>query len=341
MYQTILKKFSEDDIHLNDEQDNFLRIFEKNLPRKTFFANFLKKKLKKGCYVHGDVGRGKTMMLNAIFKEIKLTKCSYHFIEFMKFIHNELELVKKTKDPLEKIAKRIASKQRLLFIDEFQVEDVSDAMIIGKLLNLLSKMNVFIMLTSNAKIENLYKNGLQREKFIRQIKQLEDNFLVYEFIGEKDYRLKNINLTSSKNGKDFNQDQIFDFIKKNFNFIGDLKKELEINDRTFMCKGNTKDFIWLSYKEFFRQNLAISDFLAICKNYDWFFIDDFEQNDDYSKDIIRRFIGFIDIAYVEKVKIKFFLSNDDISSLYSGEELSFLWDRTISRIEEMRYINDK
>jgi len=341
MYQTILKKFSEDDIHLNDEQDNFLRIFEKNLPRKPFFVNFLKKKLKKGCYVHGDVGRGKTMMLNAIFKEIKLTKCSYHFIEFMKFIHNELELVKNTKDPLEKIAKRVASKHRVLFIDEFQVEDVSDAMIIGKLLNLLSEMNVFIMLTSNAKIENLYKNGLQRDKFIKQIKQLEDNFVVYEFIGDKDYRLKNINLNSSKNGKDFSQDQIFGFIKKNFNFIGDLKKELEINDRTFICKGNTKDFIWLSYKEFFRQNLAISDFLAICKNYDWFFIDDFEQNDDYGKDIIRRFIGFVDIAYIEKVKIKFFLNNDDIRSLYRGEELSFLWDRTISRIEEMRDINDK
>lgn len=341
MYQTILKKFSEDGIHLNDEQDNFLRIFEKNLPRKGFFVDFFKKKSKKGCYVHGDVGRGKTMMLNAIFKEIKLTKCSYHFIEFMKFIHNELELVKNTKDPLEKIAKRIASKHRVLFIDEFQVEDVSDAMIIGKLLNLLSKMNVFIMLTSNAKIENLYKNGLQRDKFIRQISQLEESFVVYEFIGDKDYRLKNINLNSSKNGKYFSQDQIFDFIKKNFNFIGDLKKELEINDRTFRCKGNTKDFIWISYKEFFRQNLAISDFLVICKDYEWFFIDDFEQNDDYGKDIIRRFIGFIDIAYIEKAKIKFFINNDDIRSLYSGEELSFLWDRTISRIEELRDINDK
>ena len=341
MYQTILKKFSEDGIHLNDEQDNFLRIIEKNLPRKTFFINFFRKKLKKGCYVYGDVGRGKTMMLNAIFKEIKLTKCSYHFIEFMKYIHIELEMVKNTKDPLEKIAQKIASKHRVLFIDEFQVEDVSDAMIVGKLLNLLSEMNVFIMLTSNAKIENLYKNGLQRDKFIGQIKQLEDNFVVYEFIGDKDYRLKNINLNSSKNGKDFSQDQILKFIKKNFNFIGDLKIELEINNRTFICKGNTKDFIWLSYKEFFRQNLAISDFLAICKNYDWFFIDDFEQNDDYGKDIIRRFIGFIDIAYIEKVKIKFFLNNDDIRSLYSGEELSFLWDRTISRIEEMQDIDDK
>ena len=256
------------------------------------------------------------MMLNAIFKEIKLSKCSYHFIEFMKFIHNELELVKNNKDPLEKIAKRIASKHRVLFIDEFQVEDVSDAMIIGKLLNLLSKMNVFIMLTSNAKIENLYKNGLQREKFIKQIKQLEEDFVVFEFIGDKDYRLMNIDLNSSKDGKNISQDQIFDFIKKNFNFIGDLNKDFRINDRTFACKGNTKDFIWFSYKDFFRQNLAISDFLAICEKYNWFFIDDFEQNDDYGKDIIRRFIGFIDIAYIEKVKIK---TNDEIELLEHDE----------------------
>ena len=341
MYQTILKKFSEDGIHLNDEQNNFLRIFEKNLPRKSFITNFFKEKSKKGCYVHGDVGRGKTMMLNAIFNEIKLTKCSYHYIQFMKFIHNELGLVENTKEPIEIIAKRIASKYRVIFIDEFQVEDVSDAMIIGKLLNLLSKMNVFIMLTSNAKIENLYKNGLQREKFIKQIKQLEKNFVVYEFIGNKDYRLTNIDLNSSKDGKNFNQDQIFDFIKKNFNFIGDLNKDFRINDRTFACKGNTKDFIWLSYKDFFRQNLAISDFLAICEKYNWFFIDDFEENDDYGKDIIRRFIGFIDIAYIEKVKIKFFINSYDIKNIYTGEELSFLWDRTISRLEEMQSINDK
>ena len=341
MYQTILKKFLEEGIFLNDEQDNFLKIFEKNLPRNSFFVNFLKKKLKKGCYVHGDVGRGKTMMLNAIFKEIKLTKCSYHFIEFMKFIHNELGLVENTKDPIEIIAKRIASKYRVIFIDEFQVEDVSDAMIIGKLLNLLSKMNVFIMLTSNAKIENLYKNGLQRDKFIKQIKKLEESFVVYEFIGDKDYRLMNIDLNSSSNGKELSQDQIFEFIKKNFNFIGDLNKDLTINDRTFTCKGNTKDFIWLSYKDFFRQNLAISDFLLICKDFEWFFIDDFEQNDDYGKDIIRRFIGFIDIAYIEKVKIKFFINVDDIRSLYTGDELSFLWDRTVSRLEEMQNINDK
>jgi Predicted ATPase len=226
MYQTILKKFSEDGIYLNDEQDNFLKILERNLSRKTFFAKFFTKKAKKGCYVYGDVGRGKTMILNSIFNEIEHTKCSYHFIEFMKFIHSELELVKNTKNPLEKIAKRIASEHRVLFIDEFQVEDVSDAMIIGKLLNLLSKMSVFIMLTSNAKIENLYRNGLQRDKFIRQIKRLEEDFVVYEFTGDKDYRLKNINLNSSKNSKDFNQNQIFNFIKKNFNFIGDLNKDL-------------------------------------------------------------------------------------------------------------------
>ncbi len=197
------------------------------------------------------------------------------------------------------------------------------------------------MLTSNAKIENLYKNGLQREKFIKQIKQLEEDFVVFEFIGDKDYRLMNIDLNSSKDGKNLSQDQIFDFIKKNFNFIGDLNKDLRINDRTFACKGITKDFIWLSYKDFFRQNLAISDFLAICKKYDWFFIDDFEQNDDYGKDVIRRFIGFIDIAYIEKVKIKFFFNSNDIRSLYTGDELSFLWDRTISRLEEMQNINDK
>ena len=166
-------------------------------------------------------------------------------------------------------------------------------MIVGKLLNLLSNMNVFLMLTSNADIDSLYKNGLQRDKFIKQMQQLGKNLVLYEFTG----------------------------------------------DRKFSCKGSTKDFIWLSYKDFFKQNLAISDFLAICKNFEWFFIDDFEQYDDYGKDVIRRFIGFIDIAYIEKVKIKFFINNEDMRNLYEGRELIFLWDRTLSRLEEMRDIN--
>ena len=341
MYQSILKKFSEDGIHLNHEQDNFLKIFERNLQRNRPFLNFFKKRTKKGCYVHGDVGRGKTMILNALFSEIKQKKRSYHFIEFMRFIHKELELVKSTNDPLVKVAKRIASKHEVIFIDEFQIEDVSDAMIVGKLLNLLSKMNIFLMLTSNANIDNLYKNGLQRDKFIKQMKQLEEDFVVYKFTGDKDYRLKNIDLNSSKNIAKFNEEHIYNFIKDNFNFIGDLKKDFEVNNRTFFCKGNTKNFIWISYNDFFKQNIAISDFLAICKKYEWFFIDDFKQYDDYGKDIIRRFIGFIDIAYIEKVKIKLFINNDDIANLYSGEELMFLWNRTISRLEEMRDTKDK
>ncbi len=339
MYKTILKKFLEDDIHLNDEQQEFLKVIEKNLPRKPSFINYFKKNLKNGCYVHGDVGRGKTMILNAIFNEIKNKKCSYHYIEFMRFVHGELEIVKKTKDPLLKIAKKISSKFEVIFIDEFQIEDVSDAMIVGKLLNLLSNMNVYLMLTSNAGINNLYKNGLQREKFIKQMQQLEKKLVLFKFSGGKDYRLRNIDLNSSQNIQETDDEEIFHYIKKNFNFIGDLKYEFQVKNRKFTCKGFNKDFIWLSYKDFFKQNLAVSDFLVICKDYEWFFIDDFEQYDDYQKDIIRRFIGFIDIAYVEKVKIKFFINNEEIRKLYKGKELIFLWDRTLSRLEEMRNIN--
>ena len=341
MYKTILKKFSEVGIHLNSEQDNFLNIFEKNLPRSNSIFNFLRKKVKKGCYLYGDVGRGKTMLLKSIFNEIKQKKISYHYIEFMKFIHKELELVKKNKDPLVKVAQRIASKYEVILIDEFQIEDVSDAMIVGKLLNLLSELDVFLMLTSNAKIDDLYKNGLQRDKFLKQIKELENNLVVSQFIGNKDYRLKNIDLSTPQNSADLSEEQIYDLIKKNFNFIGDLRKEITISERTFFCKGSSKDFIWLSYKDFFKQNLAISDFLVICKNYEWFFIDDFEEYDDHGKDVIRRFIGFIDIAYIERIKIKFFINNKDLKSLYSGEDLIVLWNRTISRLEEMRFMQDK
>lgn len=341
MYRTILKNFSKDDIHLNDEQHHFLKILQTNLPRSKNFLNFCKKEQKKGCYAHGDVGRGKTMVLNSVFNAIKKKKQAFHYIEFMKFIHKELELVKDKENPLLIIAKKIASNNEVIFIDEFQVEDVSDAMILGKLLNLFSKMNIYLMLTSNASIEDLYKNGLQREKFIKQMQQLQKKLIVFEFKGKKDYRTRNIDLYSQKNENEMNKEQILYFIKKNFNFIGELNREICINDRSFICKGATKDFIWISYKDFFKQNIAISDFLVMCKNYEWFFIDEFQIYDDYDKDVIRRFIGFIDIAYLEKVKIKFFINYDDLKDLYAGKELSFLWSRTLSRLEEMRHTNSK
>ena len=122
-----------------------------------------------GIYIWGEVGRGKTLLINAFLKNLpkKINFKNFHYIEFMNFIHENLTNFSGNKDPLKEIAKLLSKNNKLICIDEFQVEDVADAMIIGNLLNMLLYLNVTILITSNAHPDNLYIDGLQRQKFMK------------------------------------------------------------------------------------------------------------------------------------------------------------------------------
>ena len=292
---------------------------------------------KKGFYVWGEVGRGKTLVMKSFFDTLKVSKISFHYIDFIQNIHNELSKLANEENPLDLIAKALSKKYKIIFIDEFQVEDITDAMIIGNLLNHLIKFNVILYLTSNAHPDDLYKNGLQRQVFIKNMKIMQESLNIYNLNGLIDYRARNI-IDSNKENPDtvYSDKNIISLLENNFIYKINKENKFKINSKYFSCKASSKDFLWISFVEFFKEPNGSKDYIEISKNIEWIFLSDFVYCNDDSSDIIRRFISFIDICYRDKTKIKFFENQSVLRNLYTGEKLEILWNRCCSRLHEMQ-----
>ena len=175
------------DLHQIDLLEKLNSIFN----RKNILFNNKKNSL--GLYIWGDVGRGKTLITQLFLKNIKTKDISsFHYIDFMDYIHNKLTDYSGLKNPLHKISKNISKKNDILFIDEFQVEDIADAMIIGNILVSLIDSGTKIILTSNVHPDDLYKDGLQRVKFLKSINLLKEKIEIFKLKGNIDYRTRNI-----------------------------------------------------------------------------------------------------------------------------------------------------
>ena len=313
--------------------------------KDTFFIKrFSSKSKNQGLYIWGEVGRGKTLIVNEYIKHIKEKNIrTFHYIDFMNFIHDQLNKSSGSKNPLKKISSDL-SRNKLIFIDEFQVEDVADAMIIGDILKQIKNLGTKVVLTSNAHPDDLYKDGLQRQKFIDSIKTFLENIGIHKLEGDIDYRSRNIIQLDSKNDtKIYSDEDITALIKVNFGLDNlDLNK-IEINDREFGCNIVSNNILWIEYSSFFKEPTGPKDYEYICKKFDWIFISKFEKGDDDSIDIVRRFISFIDISYARRTKIKFFFNEFHIDEIYSGSKIDMLWSRCASRLSEMRtykYLNN-
>ena len=305
---------------------------------KKFSLNrfFLKESF--GIYIWGDVGRGKTLISKTYLKlKGRNDSKSFHYIELMDFIHQELVLNSGHKDPLKKVATKLTKNTSIIFIDEFQVEDVADAMIIGDLLQMVIETHTKLMITSNSHPKNLYREGLQREKFIKSFDKVLTKIKIFNLEGEIDYRTRNI--IEFQNNKKFNvidDNQIFKFIEKNFSVENLKTNKIKINGREFSCKHVSKNILWIEFNKFFKEPTHSKDYKYISNKFDWIFISNFISTDDEQIDIIRRFISFIDIAYANKTKIKFFFNNFDKNKIYLGNKINNLWLRCNSRLVEMQ-----
>jgi cell division protein ZapE len=339
MIQNIIDNLKNQGIEIDLAQSNLIKKMIESIPKeKSLINKFKKRKFNKASfYIWGEVGRGKTLITKSFLNEIKINKAIFHYIDFMQNIHNELSVMSGKSDPLDLIAKSLSKKYKIIFIDEFQVEDVADAMIIGNLLNQLIQLDVVLYITSNAHPDDLYKDGLQRQKFIDVMKAMQKQFNIYKLDGVIDYRSRNIaNVNQEKSNKFFDEKDILLVIKENFDNKNFTKKTLNINSRQFTCKAVSNDFLWISFSDFFIEPNGSSDYMEISKNTEWVFLNDFKYCDDNSTDIIRRFISFIDICYRDKTKIKFFFNGIAYEKLYTGNKLEILWDRCQSRLSEMQ-----
>ena len=333
--EVALNNFSKKGIELDNSQYAFLQEFI-NLDSKFKPPSFfLKNKSLGNIYLWGPVGRGKTLILKMICDSYFLNYGKFHFIEFMQLIHRSLSDFSGINDPLLKVVKKLVKEYKIIFIDEFQIEDIADAMIIGTLIESISNNGTRIFLSSNSPPDELYREGLQRSKFLKTIDFLNQNFMIYHLLGSEDYRLREIADFDSSIGDVNNNSSVKKFIKKTFSLDISKQKVFIINNRKFNCMGVSEKVLWLSFKDFFSSPCSSNDFVEIVNKYDWIFINNFHPCNDDHIDLVRRFVSFVDIAYQEKQKLKLFFDSKLISNLYSGDLLNSLWVRTQSRLYQV------
>ena len=314
------------------------KLCKMNISKKSTFKKIFSKDILQGIYIWGDVGRGKTLITKTYLRELKRDDIkSFHYIDLMNYIHNQLRKNSGVKDPISKISKTLTKDTSIIFIDEFQVEDVADAMIIGDLLKLISGHGTKIILTSNAHPDDLYLDGLQRQKFLASMEIFLENVNIHKLDGKIDYRTRNIiKFDKHDNNKIISDKEIFKFIVDNFALDQQKTDQILINDRKFSCILVANNILWIEFSDFFSKATGSSDYTYISSKFDWIFISNFKKTDDDTIDIIRRFISFIDITYTNRTKIKFFFNDIAIESLYSGSKIENLWVRCKSRLSEMR-----
>ena len=204
MQKSFVKEFKlyckKKNLDVNSHQIKLIKTLEEyyKLNYKSFISKILSKKnYKKGFYLYGDVGVGKTMILDFFFNLVEGKKLKLHFNEFMLSFHDFVHQSKNKNDEnkISKFVKKLKSKAKLIYFDEFQVTNIVDAMILGKLFDEIFKEDLKIIVTSNIKIENLYKDGLQRDQFKPFIKIMQKQSFEYQLNIDDDYRKSKGNKT--------------------------------------------------------------------------------------------------------------------------------------------------
>ena len=299
---------------------------------------FKDKNKKSGFYLVGDVGVGKTMILNFFFSSLKEKKYRLHFNEFMiKFHEFIFENKKKGKNQgLEKFVEKLSDKTQILYFDEFQVTNIVDAMILGKLFKKIFEENIKVIFSSNIKIKDLYKNGLQRDQFMPFIKILEHNCSEIELEIPEDYRTnKNIPLDRFLSPIDESSNFKFNkFFRKMTKNREKTTKILNIKGRKLIIENFYERVTKFNFDELFNNNLGSEDYIRIAKESDLIFIENLPNFNEDNSNQQQRFITFIDIIYENKIPLMI-KSEVDLNSLCSSKSLTEPFKRTLSRLYEM------
>ena len=336
-------KFCEhNDYEINQNQLSIIEQLNEyyNLNFKQHFIKkiFKKKNNKLGFYLVGDVGVGKTMILNFFFENIKEKKSRLHFNEFMIKFHEFIHENKKSgkTNGLGKFVKDLSSTTKIIYFDEFQVTNIVDAMILGKLFERIFEENIKVIFSSNTKIQDLYKYGLQRDQFIPFIKILETHCSEIELKIEEDYRTSNkINLDRFlypiDKSSNFRFNKFFRKVTKNKK---KMTKVLDIKGRKLTIENFYEGVIKFRFDEICNKNLGSEDYIEIGKNSDLIFIENLPNFNENISNQQQRFITFIDIIYEKKIPLMI-KSEVDLNSLGSAKSLKEPFKRTVSRLYEM------
>ena len=316
---------------------NHLKIYYKDNFNQSFLKKILKKKdVKLGFYLVGDVGVGKTMILNFFFNQLSEKKLRLHFNEFMIEFHNFIFENKKKENGINLFVDNLSKKAQLIYFDEFQVTNIVDAMILGRLFKEIFEKNIKVIFSSNIRINDLYKDGLQRDQFIPFIKILENNSYEKELLIKEDYRSSKNNdlkrfLSPINQSINFKFNKFFRQVTKNKN---KTLKMLEIKGRKIEIENFYERVTKFNFDELCNRNLGSEDYIAIANNCDFIFIKDLPDFNEDNSNQQQRFIILIDIIYEKKIPLMV-TSEISLDKINSSKSLIEPFKRTVSRLYEL------
>jgi cell division protein ZapE len=292
----------------------------------------------RGLYIWGGVGRGKTFLMDLFFDSLEIdAKKRIHFHRMMHDVHNRLNELRGVEDPLDKVARDIASSTRVLCFDEFFVSEIGDAMILGRLLDGLFRRGVTLVATSNIRPDQLYADGLQRERFLPAIALLEANTDVVEMDSGIDYRLRLLQKAGTYLCPDdaTARRKLTAYFEESASSQIQTERDLDINGRDIRAHRCAKGVAWFEFASLCDGPRSQADYIELARWYPAVIVSGVPQFDELLEDQARRFVALVDEFYDRRVKL--ILSADtQVHSLYAGRRLASVFERTVSRLVEMQ-----
>ena len=290
-----------------------------------------------GLYLWGGVGRGKTWLMDLFYDSLPVKhKQRIHFHRFMARVHQALKTRPSSRDPLTKIAREWAVHCRVLCFDEFFVSDIADAMLLGGLLQALFAQGVTLIATSNLPPEELYRDGLQRARFLPAIEALKNHTRSLHIEGDRDFRLRILQRSETflQPLNDHAEAGLSAAFKR---MAGDclLDNVLEVNNRMLQARQRSDGIIWFSFEALCERPRSTADYIEIARAFNTVMLSGVPVMDEHTADATRRFINLIDEFYDHNVKMLMSAAGP-IDELYTGNRLAFEFQRTASRLTEMQ-----
>ena len=320
-----LERCATDWSHYKSKRSNSLKkmIFRPEIPR--------------GVYMYGGVGRGKSFLMDCFFSAVPIErKTRLHFHEFMREVHRELRELQGTVNPLDVLGQRMAQRYKLLCFDEFHVADITDAMILHRLLDALFKHGVGFVTTSNFKPDDLYPGGLHRDRILPAIELLNSRLEVINVDNGTDYRrqtLEQVDLYITPNGADADAK-----LSQTFERLAESQDEdpvMTIEARQISAKRRAGGLVWFDFKTLCGGPRSQNDYLEIASQFHTVILSDVPHMQVRMASEARRFTWLVDVLYDRRVKLVLSAAVP-AEELYTEGPLSHEFPRTVSRLTEMQ-----
>lgn len=292
----------------------------------------------KGVYMYGGVGRGKSFLMDCFYEAVPIQrKTRLHFHEFMREVHRELTRLQGTQNPLSALGKQIAERFKLICFDEFHVADVTDAMILHRLLESLFHHGVGFVTTSNFHPDHLYPDGLHRDRILPAIALLKQQLHIVNVDNGTDYRqrdLEKIPIYLCPADPHSNQ-QLEHYWQNATEYQTQEKAVFELLSRHMQARRRSAGMIWFDFQELCAKPYAQNDYLELASQFHTIIVSDVPQMTPAMASVARRFTLLVDVLYDRRVKLILSAAVPP-QQLYTQGQLAHEFTRTVSRLEEMQ-----